>query len=182
MSWSMGPRYYQQALRRSPTVPAARPNASKAEAAASNSSRGAALASRERVQLNADDAERYEFIRALDAAEVYVTDWEAQFIASLLKEVRPLTPAQQRKVDQMQQEYGHQVPAISRQPSAVSRAMDRSPAVPGECAYFVRDETGQHRCGLPATQRSGNIELCDDHKRAQEEGLARMKTSLRPRS
>jgi hypothetical protein len=47
----------------------------------------------------------FEFLNRLDAADFEITDWEAQFVADLIKEPRPLTRDQRDKVDQLRTQY-----------------------------------------------------------------------------
>ena len=57
------------------------------------------------IGISAEDLERIEFLRHLDAAPVEVTDWEAQFIESFLTAERPLTAKQREAVDEMRSRY-----------------------------------------------------------------------------
>jgi hypothetical protein len=52
-----------------------------------------------------EDASRLEFIKQLDAAEVEVTKWEAQFLGSFIDNPRAFTPDQRRAADEMRERY-----------------------------------------------------------------------------
>lgn len=55
--------------------------------------------------LSPEDRERVEFLRRLDGAPFEVSDWEANFIESFLRSVRPMTGAQRAAVDAMRDQY-----------------------------------------------------------------------------
>ena len=51
------------------------------------------------------DIARHTFLLALDNAGFEITDWEAEFLADQLDQPRPLTPAQQRAIDDLITKY-----------------------------------------------------------------------------
>lgn len=64
----------------------------------------------QRSQVSEEDADRIEFLRRLDnAVAVEVTDWEAGFIESFLRNSRPMTPAQRKVADDMRERYEWQM-------------------------------------------------------------------------
>ena len=57
----------------------------------------------------AEDAERREFMKQLDAADFEVTDWEAQFLQDHLSQPRPFTNRQRETIDDMRKNYGARI-------------------------------------------------------------------------
>jgi len=55
------------------------------------------------------DVERMFFLAKLDGADFEVTDWEAQFIADLISNPRPLTPAQRATIDGLRAKYAQEM-------------------------------------------------------------------------
>lgn len=126
----------------------------------------------ERHQLELEDRVRLEFLKALDAAKVRLTDWEEQFVAGFVAEPKPLSARQREVVDELQTRYGHQIAS----PPARLAALDL-PSVAGKCDYLVRgDDRVQRRCGQTATVtlRAG-LQLCGEHERERQAGIERIR-------
>jgi len=120
------------------------------------------------------DRDRIAFLRQLDEAEVYVTDWEAQFIADLLANKRPLTQRQRDAIDGLRKSYEHQLPHTR----ATIPGLTLPPAPDGQCGYLVRDDAGgpQRRCGAVAVSKNNlGLELCVEHQAVCDQYRAKLR-------
>ena len=121
-------------------------------------------------QLEIEDVGRTEFMRALDASDLEVTEWEAKFLGTFKEHVNPQnfwigSPGRRRSADNMRKSYG---PRLGK-PPAKSAAYQIPPSIPGRCNYLIRADGRQQRCGLPAETLHGNgLEYCADHARERE--------------
>ena len=138
---------------------------------------------RARTVLSAEDRQAIEFLEALDAAPFEVTEWEAQFLASLIRAPRPLSPAQRTKIDQMRQAYEHRLGGRPGQLAVPAPPRLLPPAEKGKCGYFVRAADGrQVRCNAPAAVKNMlGAEYCTDHARARAEATLKLR-ELRARA
>jgi hypothetical protein len=127
-----------------------------------------------------EDARRGEFLRALDASEEVLYQFEESFVSGFVKDrhgkepsldFQWFTPRRRSVVDHMIKRYG------LRTLKPVPRVRELPDATPGLCGYFVRDqEKGlNQRCNRPATLKIGDLELCDDCQREREQMLARVR-------
>lgn len=116
------------------------------------------------------DADRRAFITALDASPVELGEWETKFVASLLVWSGDFTPAQRNKIDQLRERYRGVGKTVKH------RTRPLPAAVKGQCAYLVRGEAGQVRCGQPATVKTPlGLELCAEHDQHRAQAAARLR-------
>lgn len=135
-----------------------------------------------------EDAARLEFLQRLDGAPFAVTDWEAKFMASILKRQgnerqgnKPMTfsERQREKIDQMRREYAHRLPGSG--PAVAGWAQDSGPrslptTTPGTCAFLVRMEGRRQCCGEPAVKTlMTGLELCEAHAQERATQLERIR-------
>ena len=127
-------------------------------------------------QFEMADEERSDFLRRLDASDVTVTEWEAEFLASFLAYVNPVNfwlgfERRREACDKMRKRYEHQLPSpkLPRRPQPVAQ--------PNRCAYRIRDERGEPRfCGEPAICRTQQgLELCKAHDELRAEQVQRLR-------
>lgn len=124
------------------------------------------------------DQERSDFLRKLDGSELLVSDWEAQFIESFLRESNPahwFTPGRRVSADKMRMKYGNEpeikMPFFSERVAApVFEDAD-----PIGCQFMVRDEDRRQRpCNDVATwQRLNGFRYCESHAEAVKSDLKR---------
>jgi hypothetical protein len=118
-------------------------------------------------QRELDDAAREEFLRALDASEIELTEFEQRFVGDFIDagfRWRWTGPRRQ-VVEELRQRYQHRIHVHS--PQSTVRGLSVPAAPEGQCGYLVRDESGepQRRCGLPAvTQNRLGLALCEHHQ------------------
>jgi hypothetical protein len=141
-----------------------------------------------RAQAELEDAQRLDFLKRLDNAEFEVTEWEAEFIASILKtEARfaqamktmgakvsqiSFTDRQRAKIDQMRGEYEHRLGSAK----AEVRSAKLPESVPGKCDFLIRENGQTRRCGEPAIKTlSRGLQLCEAHEAQRQLEIERQR-------
>lgn len=131
------------------------------------------------------DAQRGAFLRALDASEFAVDDWEAQFLNSFLDftsnrpgdEPRWWTEGRRRSAERMALKYPDVARPAGLTPDTSHLTPLDLPSFPGKCDYLVRgDDRRQHRCAQAAVVKLRHgLELCAEHEQQRQEGIARLR-------
>jgi hypothetical protein len=136
---------------------------------------------------NADNA-RGQFLRSLRTANIALTHFEAEFLASFLEhnlkaeaglDFKWFSPGRRAVVDRMMKRYCARLPLPNaergiRNSESGNSALRNQPRLRvggphselgSTCDFFVRDDGRQQRCGEPATHCSANQRLvyCTPH-------------------
>jgi hypothetical protein len=135
------------------------------------------------VQQN-EDRRRGEFLRALDASQESLTEFEERFVADFMQKYgdqdhaldwRFFTDGRRRVVDNLMKRY--QPGSLKLTTSAASRPIPQ--AEPGCCGYLTRTQEARNvPCNAKAVIKLNNgLELCQEHDDLRKQGLEKLRAA-----
>jgi hypothetical protein len=138
-------------------------------------------AGRAKIREQNEDRRRGAFLRALDASDEPLTEFEEKFTADFMQKYgaqdptldwRFFTPGRRRVVEGMMKHY--RPPGLNL---ARAASLPTPQAPPGCCGYLTRtDEAFNVPCGAKAIIKlNNNLELCAEHDRLRREGLEKLR-------
>lgn len=123
--------------------------------------------------------ERAAFLRKLDASDLMVTDWEADFIGSFLQASHWwnwFTPGRVKSTDRMWMKYGPdlEMPYPLKGFELQQAKVKIAEADENGCNFIIYDGPRGHECNEPATKvRRNGFRYCAGHAEEVERSVKR---------